>query len=161
MSEPSEARERRVDVVGSKEREAEELAKMSRPAKAPARPTLPIRSKSRRGRLAMATAECRSMTAWRRGIEGRTELRIILLDGMARQEHTGLLGIFFACRGGQRWMRSPQRRNVLVLKRSEASTAVHADEARRRREGGGRREEEKCRIRSTLRTSANKSTGAY
>lgn len=44
VREPSEAREKRVEVVGSKE--TEELVKRSRPANAPARPTLPIRSKS-------------------------------------------------------------------------------------------------------------------
>jgi len=51
-SEPSFSRERRVEVVGSNE--TEEAEKMSRPAKAPARPTLPIRSKSTWGRAARA-----------------------------------------------------------------------------------------------------------
>ena len=52
VSEPSEAREKRVEVVGSKE--TEELVKRSRPAKAPARPTLPMRSKSTWGKAAFA-----------------------------------------------------------------------------------------------------------
>lgn len=49
VREPSLARERRVDVAGSNE--TDEL-KTSKPANAPARPTLPIRSKSTCGNAA-------------------------------------------------------------------------------------------------------------
>ena len=52
--EPSEARERRVAVEGSNEVGGELLAKTSRPANAPAMPTLPMRLKSTRGTFANA-----------------------------------------------------------------------------------------------------------
>jgi hypothetical protein len=52
VREPSEARVKRVDVVGSNEREDE--LNRSRPANAPASPTRPIRSKSTLGRAADA-----------------------------------------------------------------------------------------------------------
>ncbi len=54
--EPSEAREKRVDEVGSKERLLVVLSNKSSPAKAPARPTWPIRSKSTLGSAADATS---------------------------------------------------------------------------------------------------------
>lgn len=87
VREPSASRERRVEVVGSKEREVEELAKMSRPAKAPARPTLPIRSKSIRGGLAMATVGRRSATRDREGIREGREIRVVLDESMASDGH--------------------------------------------------------------------------
>ena len=52
VSEPSEALDKRDEVVGSKEREL--LENKSRPANEPAMPTLPIRSKSTFGRAADA-----------------------------------------------------------------------------------------------------------
>lgn len=52
VREPSFARERRVDVAGSNE--IDEL-KTSKPANAPARPTLPMRSKSTWGKAARAS----------------------------------------------------------------------------------------------------------
>jgi hypothetical protein len=55
VNEPSAERESKVEVEGSKEKLAEELLKKSRPAKAPTRPTVPMRSKSRRGDCARAT----------------------------------------------------------------------------------------------------------
>lgn len=55
VKEPSAERENRVEVEGSKEALTEELLKKSRPAKAPARPTVPMRSKSTRGKSARAT----------------------------------------------------------------------------------------------------------
>lgn len=55
VREPSEERERRVAVEGSNEVGGEEFESKSRPANAPARPTLPMRSKSTRGELAIAT----------------------------------------------------------------------------------------------------------
>ena len=51
---PSGERKSNVEVVGSKERLVE-LLKKSRPAKAPTRPTAPMRSKSTRGRSARTT----------------------------------------------------------------------------------------------------------
>lgn len=51
-SAPSGERERRVEEEGSKAME-DELEKKSRPAKEPARPTLPMRSKSTSGRSAL------------------------------------------------------------------------------------------------------------
>ena len=55
VNEPSAERENNVEVAGSKEALTEELLKKSRPAKAPARPTVPMRSKSTRGKSARAT----------------------------------------------------------------------------------------------------------
>ena len=55
VNEPSAERENSVEVEGSKEALTEELLKKSRPAKAPARPTVPMRSKSTRGKSARAT----------------------------------------------------------------------------------------------------------
>lgn len=51
MKEPSEALARREEVEGSKEM-ADEFWKRSRPAKVPASPTIPMRSKSTCGRMA-------------------------------------------------------------------------------------------------------------
>jgi len=48
--EPSEEREKRVEIAGSKV--TDEFEKKSKPAKAPARPTLPMRSKSTWGKAA-------------------------------------------------------------------------------------------------------------
>lgn len=56
VNEPSTERESKVEVEGSKEALAEELLKKSRPAKAPTRPTEPMRSKSTRGDCARATS---------------------------------------------------------------------------------------------------------
>ena len=51
--EPSTVRERRVEVDGSNEND--ELSKRSKPANEPARPTIPIRSKSIFGNAAETT----------------------------------------------------------------------------------------------------------
>jgi hypothetical protein len=64
VREPSDEREKRVEVVASKVTEV--LEKRSRPANDPARPTLPMRSKSTSGIAARAT--------WRR----EREIRIIV-----------------------------------------------------------------------------------
>lgn len=55
VNEPWAERENNVEVEGSKEALTEELLKKSRPANAPARPTVPMRSKSTRGLSARAT----------------------------------------------------------------------------------------------------------
>ena len=55
MREPSAAREKRVEEVGSKERE--ESLNKSKPAKEPARPTWPIRLKSILGKAAETKRE--------------------------------------------------------------------------------------------------------
>jgi len=55
VNEPWAERENNVEVEASKEALTEELLKKSRPAKAPARPTVPMRSKSTRGISARAT----------------------------------------------------------------------------------------------------------
>lgn len=54
VSAPSLLRVRSDEVEGSKETEV--LAKRSKPANEPASPTVPMRSKSTRGRLAIARA---------------------------------------------------------------------------------------------------------
>ena len=85
VREPSELREMRVAVEGSNEIE-EELSKRPRPANAPAKPTLPIRSKSTRGRLANATLERSRRTVETERRHGNEEL---CLDwGAMRRGHT-------------------------------------------------------------------------
>lgn len=56
VREPSDARDKRVDVVGSNERDVE-LSNKSSPANVPARPTWPIRLKSILGSEASARLE--------------------------------------------------------------------------------------------------------
>ena len=74
VNEPSAERESKVEVEGSKETLAVELLKKSRPAKAPTRPTAPMRSKSTRGRVAKAT--------WEKRVRERiADARAILLEG--------------------------------------------------------------------------------
>ena len=68
VSAPSAARDRRVLVVGSKATVAFENT--SRPAKAPARPTVPMRSKSTRGRAARTALRENSRAGIRENIEG-------------------------------------------------------------------------------------------
>jgi hypothetical protein len=67
VNEPSAERESKVEVEGSNEAVAEELSKKSRPAKAPKRPTVPMRSKSMRGKSARATLMSARRTMRRQG----------------------------------------------------------------------------------------------
>ena len=59
------SRENTVDVAGSKAGEEEEFWNRSRPANAPARPTVPMRSKLTSGRVAKATFAKRENTRTR------------------------------------------------------------------------------------------------
>ena len=72
VNEPSAERDSSVEVVGSKETLAEELLKKSRPAKAPTRPTVPMRSKSTRGKSAQTAAlrRARTVMQYQRGLRG-------------------------------------------------------------------------------------------
>lgn len=81
VNEPSGERDNKVEVEGSKE-EGEELLKRSRPAKAPARPTVPMRSKSIRGISVAETTTSRRMRA-RKGMRdqgGRRRVVLIVVE---------------------------------------------------------------------------------
>ena len=111
VSEPSGARERRVEVVGSKEREDEELATTSRPAKEPAKPTLPMRLKSTRGRSARTADEEARIRTWRAEREKDLELRNKVVGGMTGRGHKRV----YSSRGVDR-AQSAQQSNAPVLK---------------------------------------------
>jgi len=76
---PLAERDNKVEVEGSKETAAEELLKRSRPAKAPTRPTVPMRSKSTRGESARATL--RKARRARRNQGGYRGDVVIVVDG--------------------------------------------------------------------------------
>lgn len=78
VNEPPGERDSKVEVVGSKEALAEELLKKSKPAKVPTRPTVPMRSKSTRGRSAQTTLlrRARTVMQYQRGRRGN----VIIVD---------------------------------------------------------------------------------
>lgn len=83
---PDELRESRVEVVGSNVTEVV-LSNRSRPAKAPARPTLPMRLKSTRGNEAKATLWDKRMAEVRTRREQERRLDAIVENADSHSIH--------------------------------------------------------------------------
>jgi hypothetical protein len=77
VNEPSGERDNKVEVEGSKETELE-LLKRPRPAKAPTRPTAPMRSKSMRGTSAETISRRMRAMRVRRDQGGRRGVVVIV-----------------------------------------------------------------------------------